>query len=200
MDGLPIPQRPLDSTARTEIILSKHQQRESVSNEQTEQTYCYLHGRNLPGQPVLPEWAAPDEPQVQNGEIAGLKYAPGVRILRDAEQLQLGEQPQPGRDKRFGLLVLPFGDAGLEQAGGARVEMRQAVAWTGDQAEELWDRVAEVEDLWDEQEEQGLGEMTQDGDHDEDHACEVAVRVADEDAGRVLVVGEEGEGDSKERK
>lgn len=40
--------------------------------------------------------------------------------------------------------------------------------------------------------------MPQDADDGKDHACEVAIRVADEDAGGVPVVREETEGDADE--
>ena len=93
--------------------------------------------------------------------------------------------------------MLPFGDGRFEQAR-AGVESGQAVARTGDQAEELRGRVEEVEDLGDEEEEQGFGEVAQDADDGEDHAGEVAVRVPDEDARRVPVVPPESQRDADE--
>lgn len=72
------------------------------------------------------------------------------------------------------------------------------MARAGDEAKELGDRVAKVEDLGDHEEQQRLGKVAEDGDDDEHHAGKVAVRVADEDARRVLVVPEQGEGDAEE--
>lgn len=89
----------------------------------------------------------------------------------------------------------PGGDGGLEEAG-AGVELWEAVARAGDEAEDLGARVEEVEELGDEQEAERLGEVAEDADDGEDHAGEVAVGVADEDFGRVPVVGEQGEGDA----
>ena len=62
----------------------------------------------------------------------------------------------------------------------------------------LWGTVHEVEDLWDQKQQESFTEMAEDAHDGENHACEIAVRVADEDAGRVPVVGEETEGDAYE--
>ncbi|RFU29736.1 hypothetical protein B7463_g6615, partial [Scytalidium lignicola] len=59
-------------------------------------------------------------------------------------------------------------------------------------------RSEEVEELRDEKEEEGLGEVALDSYDGEDHAGEVAVGVADEDARGVPVVHEQGEGDADE--
>ena len=76
--------------------------------------------------------------------------------------------------------------------------MRQAVARAGDQAEELGHAVEEVEDLRDQQQDQGLGEVAKDGDHDEDHASKVAVRIAHKHACRVFVLHPKRQGDAQE--
>lgn len=70
------------------------------------------------------------------------------------------------------------------------------MARTGDEAEDLGGRVEEVEDLRYEEEAEGFGEVAEDTDDGEYHAGEVAVGVADEDAGRVPVMVEEGAGDA----
>lgn len=70
------------------------------------------------------------------------------------------------------------------------------MARTRDEAEDLGGRVEEVEDLGYEEEAESFGEVAEDTDDGEDHAGEVAVGVADEDAGRVPVVVEEGAGDA----
>lgn len=69
---------------------------------------------------------------------------------------------------------------------------------TGDQAEQLGRRVEEVEDLRDDEEQQGFAEVAEDGDDGEHHPREVAVRVAHEDFGWVPVVPPEGQGDADE--
>jgi len=69
---------------------------------------------------------------------------------------------------------------------------------TVDDPEQLRGGVEEVEDLGDEQQQEGLGEMPQDSDDGEDHAREVAVGVAHEDLRGVPVVCPEGEGDADE--
>lgn len=80
----------------------------------------------------------------------------------------------------------------------ARVVARQAVARAGDEVKELGRGVDEVEDLRQQEEHEGFAEVALDADDDEDHAREVAVRVADEYVRWVLVVGEEGEADAEE--
>lgn len=70
------------------------------------------------------------------------------------------------------------------------------MARTRYETEDLGGRVEEVEDLGHEEEAEGFGEVAEDTDDGEDHAGEVAVGVADEDAGRIPVVVEEGAGDT----
>lgn len=91
----------------------------------------------------------------------------------------------------------PRGDGGFEEIG-VGVVVGETVARAGDQVEELRDAVEEVEGLGDEEEEERLGEVAEDAADGEDHAREVAVGVADEDAGGVPVVEEEGERDADE--
>ena len=71
---------------------------------------------------------------------------------------------------------------------------------TGYNTEELRSRVDEVEDLRDEQQKQGFGEMPQDSDDGEDHPCEIAVCISHEDARGVPVMPPEGETDAYKRK
>ena len=63
----------------------------------------------------------------------------------------------------------------------------QSVSWAWDQSEELRCRVDKVEDLGDEEEEHGLAEVAEDGDHRKCHASKVAVRVTNKHSGGVPV-------------
>lgn len=54
----------------------------------------------------------------------------------------------------------------------------EAVSWTRDDAKELRDRVEEVDDLWDEEEKEGLAKVTKDPYHSKCHASKVAKGVA----------------------
>ena len=66
----------------------------------------------------------------------------------------------------------------------------QSVSRAWDQSEELWCGVDKVEDLGDEEEEHGLAEVAEDGDHCKRHASEVAVCVTNEHSGGIPVGGE----------
>ena len=68
----------------------------------------------------------------------------------------------------------------------------QSVSRAGDQSEELRDGVHKVEDLRDEEEEHGLAEVAEDGDHCKRHASKVAVRVTNKHSGGIPVGGEGG--------
>ena len=57
----------------------------------------------------------------------------------------------------------------------------QAVAGAWPKLSQLRQRVQEVEDLWQKEEHEGLGEVTQDATHGHCHASEVAARVANKD-------------------
>jgi hypothetical protein len=72
------------------------------------------------------------------------------------------------------------------------------VPWTVDDAEELRSGIDEVEDLRDEQEEEGLGEVPEDADHGKYHSSKVAVRVSYEDLGGIPVVKPESQRDTDE--
>ena len=52
----------------------------------------------------------------------------------------------------------------------------------------------------DEEQKQGFGEVAQDADDGENHTCEVAVCVADEDAGGIPIVPPESNGDAEKGK
>ena len=54
----------------------------------------------------------------------------------------------------------------------------QPVSGAGDHPEELGHGVDEVEYLWDEEQEHGLGEVAEDARHGKGHPGKVAVRVA----------------------
>lgn len=184
-----------------------------MSDYQAEKAQSDLQGGDLQREAVLSHGAAPDEPEVQEGEVARLHDA-ALRILLDTQQLEAGQQTQDLRDHRarlfltvdlpvlafffFVIIVIvivlsttksPAGDAGLQQAG-AGVEVGQPVPRARHQLEELRDAVEEVEDLRDQEEHERLGEVTEDANGGEHHPREVAVRVADEDARRVPVVGQ----------
>lgn len=90
----------------------------------------------------------------------------------------------------------PISDRRLQETG-AGVKVWEAVAWAGHKAEDLRGGIGEVKELWDEEEEEGLGEMAEDRDDGEDHAREVAVGVADEHTSGKPVVEEKGERDAK---
>lgn len=108
----------------------------------------------------------------------------------------MSQEAQGGGDERPRLATgRPGGDGRLHETG-ARVEAREAVARARDKTKELGRRVSRVGDLRNEEEAEGLGEVAEDADGGEDHAGEVAVGVADEDAGRVAVMQEESGGDS----
>lgn len=92
---------------------------------------------------------------------------------------------------------LPFRHAGLHQAG-AGIEARESVARTRNQAEELRRGVDEVEDLGDEQQEQGFAEVSEDANDGKYHAREIAVGVAHEDAGGIPVVAPQRQTDADE--
>jgi hypothetical protein len=57
--------------------------------------------------------------------------------------------------------------------------------------EDLGERYHEIEDLWQEKQEHGLCEVTQDAHHSESHACKVAKCVANENFRGELVVLEQ---------
>ena len=65
----------------------------------------------------------------------------------------------------------------------------QSVSWAWDQSEELWCGVDKVEDLRDEEEEHGLAEVAEDGNHRKCHASKVAVCVTNKHSGGVPVGG-----------
>ena len=179
----------------TQIIRPKDPQRQSMPNEQPKQPARQLHSHNLQRQSILAPWTEPDEPEIQNRHVGALHDMP-VLISGDAYQVQLMQDFQRRSDEWL-WGDPPFGDGGFEEAG-AGVEAREAVARTRDEAEELRGGVGEVEELGDEEEQQGLGEVAEDANDGEDHAREVAVGVADEDPGGVAVVAPERQRDADE--
>lgn len=137
----------------SEIVLLKDQQSQLVADEEAEQSAGDLERGELPGEAVLAERPAPDEPQVQDGQVARLLEELPARLLVDSgddlEQAQLLQQADGGGDGPRGLpLGRPGRDRGLEQAR-PRVEPGQAVARAGDDVEQLGRRVEEVGDLRD---------------------------------------------------
>ena len=161
-----------------------------MADEETEKAEGDLDTGNLEGQAILTERAAPDKPEVEEGQVAGLAQGSGVRVVRKGQEATAGEQAQGARDQGVGLLLrLPDSNTGLEEAG-AGVKAGQAVAGTGDEPEELRCAVDEVEDLGQQQQDQGLGEVAEDANSGEYHARKVTVCVTNEDAGRIPVVGQ----------
>lgn len=80
-----------------------------------------LHARDLPGEAVLAEGPAPDEPQVKNGEVGRLENLTARAVLAlfllDAQEAQLAQEADHGGDDGVGLLLevgLPARDRGLE--------------------------------------------------------------------------------------
>lgn len=126
-----------------------------MPHKQAEQADAGLEEGDLPREAVLPQGAAPDEPEVEEGEVAGLDEAALV-VGGDLEQAQLAEEVEGLGDEGVRLaLGAPGGDAGFEEAG-AGVELGEAVAGAGDEAEDLRGGVEEVEELGDEEEAESL--------------------------------------------
>jgi hypothetical protein len=99
-------------------------------------------------------------------------------------------------DEGTGLLLRgPWRHRWLEEAGPS-VKLRKAVSRARDEVENLGTRVEKVEDLRDEQQAEGFGEVTEYANDGEDHAREVAVSVADEYTSWVPVVGQQGTRDA----
>lgn len=74
------------------------------------------------------------------------------------------------------------------------------MAWTWYYSKELWRRIYEVEDLWNEQEKERLGEVTQNTNNCKYHSSEVTVCIAHENSRRVPVMPPERQGDANEWK
>lgn len=177
------------------VVFLKDEEGEFVAHEEAEEADDELEERDLPGEAVLAEGPAPDEPEVEDGEVARLGDA-AVLTCGQLQEAEAGEDAQGAGEEGVGLAILgPGGDGGLHESR-AGVETGQAVTGAGDEAEDLGARVEEVEDLGCEEEAEGLGEVAEDADDGEDHPREVAVGVADEDLGGVPVVGDKGEGDA----
>lgn len=183
---------------RAPVVFLKDQAGQAMAHKEAEEADGGLDGRELEGEAVLAQGTAPDEPEVDQGEVGGLVEAAGSGVVDEADEVQAGQQAQGGGDGSSGLAIRrPDGHGGLEQAG-AGVEAGHAMARAGDEAEDLGAGVGKVGNLGHKQEDEGLGEVAEDADDDKDHAGKVAVGVADEDAGGEPVVGEEGEGDAEE--
>ena len=69
--------------------------------------------------------------------------------------------------------------------------MREAMAWARHKFEELRNGIQEISKLGEEEEPEWFAQMTMNPDHGERHACEVAVRIANEDSGGEPVVPEQ---------
>ncbi len=65
--------------------------------------------------------------------------------------------------------------------------------------EDLGKRDHKIEDLWQEKQEHGLCEVTQDAYHSESHACKIAECVANEDLRGELIVLEQTQSHKDER-
>ncbi|KAI9742933.1 MAG: hypothetical protein M1818_003663 [Claussenomyces sp. TS43310] len=178
-----------------QIVSGEDPQGKSVTDEQAEQTAGGLHGEDAHGEAIFAHGTEPEEPEVEDGHVGGLEDD-AARVSVEAQEAQAMEGAQGQGEGGVGG-PRPAGDGGLKEAG-AGVEAGQTVAGARDKTEELGGRVEEIGDLGQQEEEQGLGEVAEDGDAGEDGAGEVAVGVADENAGGVPIVGDEGEGDAEE--
>lgn len=166
-----------------------------MSHEQPEQPHRGLHDQDLNRESILPLRTKPHQPEVQKREIR-TRYNHTLLIPVHAQEVQFMQQRQEEGDVAF-RRVCPLRDRRFHESCPC-VEARETVARTGDQTEELRGGVDEVEDLWDEEQEEGFREVTADTYDGEDHAGEVAVGVPYEDFGWVPVVAEESERDADE--
>ncbi len=71
---------------------------------------------------------------------------------------------------------------------GLVVKFRETVTGAVYDTEDLRERDQEVENLWEEEKELCLREMTEDGDHGKSHSCEVAKSVTNENFGGKFIV------------
>lgn len=73
-----------------------------------------------------------------------------------------------------------------------RIILRQAMAGTREELEELRDGIEEIDDLWNEKEKQRLAEVTQNGHHGKRHAGKVAEGVTDKHSWWIPIVTKQG--------
>ena len=167
-----------------------------MPDEEAKKANDELQHCDLPCETVLAERPTPDKPQVEYCEVGSLCKRLVLRVEGDVEETKAGEELQQAADERGRLAVGgPGSRRGLEEPC-AGVEAREAMAGTGDEAEDLGHGIEEVEDLGDEEEAEGLGEVAEDADDSKHHTGEVTVCITDKDAGREPVVAEEGGGNA----
>lgn len=75
-----------------------------MSDEETDKANECLQTCNFPRQPVFAERTAPDEPQVENGEIAGL-YKVSLLVLGDLEKVKLVEKREDLAEENVWLSI-----------------------------------------------------------------------------------------------
>lgn len=134
----------------------------------------HLERQEDQGQTPLVHGAEHVQSEVDQGQVVDLHVA--LSVLVEGAGLN---QPESGQDlecqpsQRLHLRLLEEGVA-VAHGVGVRVELGQTMAGTGNEVEQLREGVEKVEDLGDEEEEEGLGEVPEDGHHGEGHPTEVA--------------------------
>lgn len=106
-----------------QIVLLKQNQRQPMPHEQTKQSHHYLHPRDLHCQPVLPQRASPDQPQVQYCKVTRL-HEPPLLIQRHPQQFHLVKRLQHPRHRRLRLSLWRPGRHARLQQSRARVKPR----------------------------------------------------------------------------
>lgn len=95
---------------RAPVVFLKYQQGQAVPNEQAEEANYKLEERHLPGQAIFAQGSAPDEPQIEDGEVARLDEA-ALFVGCDLEKAELSEDVQDLANEGVGLaLGGPGGD------------------------------------------------------------------------------------------
>lgn len=137
-----------------------------------------------------------DEPEIHERHVAGAGDGAGwiAHEVDETQAVEQGEAETHGGTWRVRKVCV-----GRFHEAGAGIEGREAMAGTGHEFDELGQGVDEVEGLGQEQQQQGLAKVAEDGDGGEEHAGKVAVGVADKDLGWVAVVGPEGDADAEKR-
>jgi len=137
---------------RTSVVNPEKPKSHCVSHEQTHQPAHHLHSEDLPSQSIFPHWPKPNQPKVQNRQIARCRYAIRIRINGDVKQSHFSKYGENSRqDPVWRPFFWPGGNARFEKSGPC-VELGKSVARTRDDVKELRDRVHEVEYLRYEQE------------------------------------------------
>lgn len=78
---------------RAPVVFLKYQQGQAMPNEEAEEANYKLEERHLPGQAIFAQGSAPDEPQIEDGEVARLNEA-ALFVGGDLEKAELREEVQ----------------------------------------------------------------------------------------------------------